>query len=49
MMLFVSVAQMFLATAVMASYSWQLTLLVWFCFLPLFATMRLLQRRTGER
>ena len=47
--LFVSVAQMFLATAVMASYSWQLTLLVWFCFLPLFATMRLLQRRTGER
>ncbi len=47
--LFVSVAQMFLATAVMARYSWQLTLLVWLCFLPLFATMRLLQRRTGER
>lgn len=47
--LFVSVAQMFLATAVMATYSWQLTLLVWICFLPLFATMRLLQRRTGER
>ncbi len=47
--LFVSVAQMFLATVVMATYSWQLTLLVWFCFLPLFATMRLMQRRTGER
>ena len=47
--LFVSVAQMFLATAVMASYSWQLTLLVWFCFLPLFAAMRFLQRRTGAR
>ncbi|MGH6654400.1 MAG: ABC transporter ATP-binding protein [Actinocrinis sp.] len=47
--LFVSVAQMFLATVVMASYSWQLTLLVWVCFLPLFATMRLMQRRTGER
>lgn len=47
--LFVSIAQMFLATAVMATYSWQLTLLIWFCFLPLFATMRLLQRRTGER
>jgi ATP-binding cassette subfamily B protein len=46
--LFVSVAQMFLATAVMADYSWQLTLLVWLCFLPLFATMRILQRRTGE-
>jgi putative ABC transport system ATP-binding protein len=47
--LFVSVAQMFLATAVMGSYSWQLTLLVWLCFLPLFATMRFLQKRTGAR
>ncbi|HEV2347200.1 MAG TPA: ABC transporter ATP-binding protein, partial [Actinocrinis sp.] len=47
--LFVSVAQMFLATVVMAAYSWQLTVLVWLCFLPLFATMRLMQRRTGER
>ncbi|HEU5331928.1 MAG TPA: ABC transporter ATP-binding protein [Actinocrinis sp.] len=47
--LFVSVAQMFLATVVMGIYSWQLTLLVWLCFLPLFATMRLVQRRTGER
>jgi putative ABC transport system ATP-binding protein len=40
---------MFLATAVMATYSWQLTLLVWLCFLPLFATMRALQKRTGQR
>jgi ATP-binding cassette, subfamily B, bacterial len=47
--LFVSVAQMFLATVVMADYSWQLALLVWLCFLPLFATMRFLQRRTGQR
>jgi ATP-binding cassette subfamily B protein len=47
--LFVSVAQMFLATVVMASYSWQLALLVWLCFLPLFATMRVMQRRTGAR
>ena len=47
--LFVSVAQMFLATAVMGAYSWQLTLLVWLCFIPLFATMRLVQKRTGER
>jgi ATP-binding cassette, subfamily B, bacterial len=47
--LFVSIAQMFLATAVMATYSWQLTLLIWICFLPLFATMRLAQRRTGLR
>jgi putative ABC transport system ATP-binding protein len=49
LILFVSVAQMFLATAVMAWYSWPLALLVWICFLPLFATMRLMQRRTGER
>ncbi|WP_438822017.1 ABC transporter ATP-binding protein [Actinocrinis puniceicyclus] len=49
LVLFVSVAQMFLATAVMAAYSWQLTLLVWSCFLPLFAAMRVLQRRTGAR
>jgi ATP-binding cassette, subfamily B, bacterial len=47
--LLVSVAQMFLATIVMAAYSWQLTLLVWICFLPLFATMRLVQKRTGQR
>jgi ABC-type multidrug transport system fused ATPase/permease subunit len=49
LMLFVTIAQMFLATAVMGVYSWQLTLLVWVCFLPLFATMRLVQRRTGIR
>jgi ATP-binding cassette, subfamily B, bacterial len=47
--LFVSIAQMFLATVVMGIYSWQLTILVWLCFFPLFATMRLVQRRTGER
>jgi ATP-binding cassette, subfamily B, bacterial len=47
--LFVSIAQMLLATVVMATYSWQLTLLIWVCFLPLFATMRLVQRRTGQR
>jgi ATP-binding cassette subfamily B protein len=47
--LFVSVAQMFLATIVMAGYSWPLALLVWLCFLPLFATMRVMQRRTGQR
>jgi ATP-binding cassette subfamily B protein len=47
--LFISIAQMFLATVVMGIYSWQLTILVWLCFLPLFATMRLVQRRTGER
>jgi putative ABC transport system ATP-binding protein len=49
LMLFISIAQMFLATIVMGIYSWQLTILVWLCFFPLFATMRLVQRRTGER
>ncbi|MBR7825156.1 ABC transporter ATP-binding protein [Actinospica sp. MGRD01-02] len=49
LMLFVSVAQMALATIVMAVYSWQLTLLIWVCFLPLFATMRVVQRKTGAR
>ena len=47
--LFVSIAQMVLATVVMAVYSWQLTLLIWVCFLPLFATMRLVQKSTGRR
>jgi len=49
LVLFVSIAQMALATIVMAVYSWQLTLLIWVCFLPLFATMRLVQKRTGRR
>ena len=31
----VSVGQMLVATAVMLFYSWQLTLVVWLCFLPL--------------
>jgi len=47
--LFVSIAQMLLATVVMAVYSWQLTVLIWVCFLPLFATMRLAQLHTGRR
>ncbi len=32
----VSVGQIAVATVVMAVYSWQLTLVVWLCFLPLF-------------
>ncbi len=41
----VSVGQIVLATVVMAVYSWQLTLVVWICFLPLFASLRFFQRR----
>ena len=34
-MLLVSVLQILVATVLMATYSWQLTLLVWLCFAPL--------------
>jgi putative ABC transport system ATP-binding protein len=33
------------ATIVMAIYSWQLTIVVWVCFLPLFLSLRYFQRR----
>ena len=36
----ISVGQMIVATAVMAWYSWQLTLVVLFCFLPLIISLR---------
>ncbi len=41
----VSLGQMFLATIVMFVYSWQLALVVLVCFLPLFASLRVLQRK----
>ena len=41
----VSVGQIVIATVVMAIYSWQLTIVVWVCFLPLFASLRFFQRR----
>ena len=41
----ISVGQMLLATLVMLFYSWQLTILVWVCFLPLFLSLRYFQRR----
>jgi ABC-type multidrug transport system fused ATPase/permease subunit len=41
----VSVGQILIATVVMAVYSWQLTIVVWVCFLPLFASLRYFQRR----
>jgi ATP-binding cassette, subfamily B, bacterial len=40
----VSVGQLVVATVVMAVYSWQLTVLVWVCFLPLFLLLRHFQR-----
>jgi putative ABC transport system ATP-binding protein len=44
----VSVGQIAIATVVMAVYSWQLTLVVWICFLPLFLSLRYFQRRLSE-
>jgi ATP-binding cassette, subfamily B, bacterial len=41
----VSIGQVLVATVVMLVYSWQLTLLVWLCFLPLFVSLRYFQRR----
>ena len=38
--LLVSVLQIAVATVLMAVYSWQLTLLVWACFVPLFLALR---------
>ena len=44
----VSVGQIAVATVVMAVYSWQLTLVVWLCFLPLFLSLRFFQRRLSD-
>ncbi len=44
----VSVGQILVATVVMLFYSWQLTVLVWLCFLPLFLSLRYFQRRLSE-
>jgi ATP-binding cassette, subfamily B, bacterial len=43
----VSVGQLVVATVIMAVYSWQLTALVWVCFLPLFLLLRLFQRKVS--
>ncbi|KWW99849.1 ABC transporter related protein [Carbonactinospora thermoautotrophica] len=45
MLAIVSVGQLATSTVLMAVYSWQLTLLVWACFLPLFLLLRTFQRR----
>ncbi|WP_109506355.1 ABC transporter ATP-binding protein [Nocardioides speluncae] len=47
-MFVVSVGQMLVATVIMAIYSWQLTLVVWLCFLPLFLSLRFFQRKLSD-
>ena len=41
----VSVGQMLVATVIMVIYSWELALVVWLCFAPLFASIRYFQRK----
>ena len=44
----VSVGQVLIATVVMLFYSWQLALVVWLCFAPLFLSLRYFQRKLSE-
>jgi ATP-binding cassette, subfamily B, bacterial len=44
----VSVGQVIVATMIMLFYSWQLTIVVWVCFAPLFLSLRYFQRRLSE-
>ncbi|PZR52476.1 ABC transporter ATP-binding protein [Xylanimonas oleitrophica] len=46
-MLLVSSLQILVATALMAVYSWQLTLVVWACFVPLYLVLRFGQRHVN--
>ena len=46
-MLLVSVLQIVVATALMLVYSWQLTLVVWACFVPLVLVLRPAQKRVS--
>lgn len=41
----ISIGQVLVATVIMLIYSWQLTLVVWVCFAPLFLSLRYFQRR----
>ena len=48
-MLLVSALQLTVASVVMAVYSWQLTLLAWACFVPLFLVVPRMQRVVNRR
>ena len=48
LLLVVSVGQVALATVVMLVYSWQLALVVWVCFAPLFLSLRYFQRKLSD-
>ncbi|MDI6908851.1 ABC transporter ATP-binding protein [Nocardioides sp.] len=44
----VSIGQVLVATVVMVVYSWQLALVVWLCFAPLFLSLRYFQRKLSD-
>ncbi len=44
----VSIGQMLVATVIMVVYSWQLALVVWVAFAPLFLSIRYFQRKLSE-
>jgi ABC-type multidrug transport system fused ATPase/permease subunit len=46
-MLLVSTLQVVVATVLMALYSWQLTIVVWVCFVPLFLVLRRAQKHVN--
>jgi len=48
LLLVLSAGQLAVATVLMAIYSWPLAVLVWVCFLPLFASLHLLQRMVSR-
>jgi ABC-type multidrug transport system fused ATPase/permease subunit len=48
LLLIVSVGQVIIATIVMVVYSWQLALVVWLCFAPLFVSIRYFQRKLSQ-
>ncbi|MEW9531458.1 ABC transporter ATP-binding protein [Microbispora sp. NPDC049125] len=48
LMVIVAVGQLLVATVLMAVYSWQLTLIVWACFLPLVVALPRFQRMVAR-
>ncbi len=48
LLLIVSVGQVVIATVVMLIYSWQLAVVVWLCFAPLFLSIRYFQRKLSQ-
>jgi ABC-type multidrug transport system fused ATPase/permease subunit len=48
LLVIISTGQLLVATIIMAAYSWQLTLVVWLCFAPLFVSLKLTQPRMSR-